>query len=169
MCLIGPVAMLQLSPSASSQTQPDGRSVYSVFSRLGQWGIAPLCACPSMSPGVRSRSLSGTFLHAIGVQQRRRILPEHRPEGARGRREAERAAGSGFTCDMASARSAVTRQKAAARMLKAIHARESREACGRKAKKVADELESVRLGADARTVRDGFAETLAYTEFPPEH
>lgn len=24
-------------------------------------------------------------------------------------------------------------------------------------------------GADARTVRDGFAETLAYTEFPPEH
>lgn len=24
-------------------------------------------------------------------------------------------------------------------------------------------------GAAARTVRDGFAETLAYTEFPPEH
>lgn len=54
-------------------------------------------------------------------------------------------------------------------MLKAIHARESREACRRKAKKVADELESVRLGAGVRTVRDGFAETLAYTEFPPEH
>ena len=28
---------------------------------------------------------------------------------------------------------------------------------------------SMRLGAAARTVRDGFAETLAYTEFPPEH
>ena len=33
---------------------------------------------------------------------------------------------------------------------------------------VAGELESMRLGAAARTVRDGFAETLAYTEFPPE-
>ena len=69
---------------------------------------------------------------------------------------------------MASARSAVTRRKAVARMLKAIHAQESREACGRKAEEVADKLESVRLGAGARTVRDGFAETLAYTEFPPE-
>ena len=43
------------------------------------------------------------------------------------------------------------------------------EACGRKAGEAADELESMRLGAAARTVRDGFAETLAYTEFPPEH
>lgn len=63
----------------------------------------------------------------------------------------------------------VTRRKAVARVLKAIHAQESREACGRKAEEVADELESTRLGAAARTVRDGFAETLAYTEFPPEH
>lgn len=63
----------------------------------------------------------------------------------------------------------VTRRKAAARMLKAIHAQESRKACGRKAGEVADELESMRLGATARTERDGFAETLAYTEFPPEH
>ena len=39
-----------------------------------------------------------------------------------------------------------------ARMLEAIHAQESREACGRKAGEVADELES-----------------LAYTEFTPEH
>ena len=45
-------------------------------------------------------------------------------------------------------------------MLKAIHAQESREACGRKAGEVADELESMRLGA---------AETLAYSEFPREH
>ena len=63
----------------------------------------------------------------------------------------------------------VTRRKAVARMLKAIHAQESREACGRKAEEVAGELESMRLGAAARTVRDGFVETLAYTEFPPEH
>lgn len=42
-------------------------------------------------------------------------------------------------------------------MLKAIHAQESREACGRKAGEVADELESIRLGAGhedgARRVR----------------
>ena len=63
----------------------------------------------------------------------------------------------------------MTRRKAAARMLKAIHAQESREACARKAEEVAEKLESMRLGAAARTVRDGFAETLAYTKFPPEH
>lgn len=30
-------------------------------------------------------------------------------------------------------------------------------------------MEPMRLGAAARTVRDGFAETTACTEFPPEH
>ena len=35
---MGPVAMLRPPPGTSSQTQPDGRSVYSVFAlRLGQW------------------------------------------------------------------------------------------------------------------------------------
>ena len=63
----------------------------------------------------------------------------------------------------------VTRRKAAARMLKAIHAQESREACGRKAGEVADELESMRLGAAARTMRERFAETLTHTEFQPEN
>ena len=63
----------------------------------------------------------------------------------------------------------MTRRKAVARMLKAIQEQESHETCGRKAKEVADELESMRLGATARTVRDGFVETLTYTEFPPEH
>ena len=44
---MGPVAMLRPPPGTSSQTQPDGRSVYSVFpSRLGQRGIAPLGARP---------------------------------------------------------------------------------------------------------------------------
>lgn len=70
---------------------------------------------------------------------------------------------------MDSGRSAVTRRKAVARMLKAIHAQKSREACARKAEEAADVLESMRLGAAARTARDGFAETLAYAEFPPEH
>lgn len=63
----------------------------------------------------------------------------------------------------------MTRRKAAARMLKAIHVQESREACSRKAAEVADELNRMRLGAATRTVRDGFAETLAYTDLPPEH
>lgn len=62
----------------------------------------------------------------------------------------------------------MTRRKAVARMLKAIRAQESHEACGRKAGEVANELESMRLGAAARTVRDEFAETLTCTEFPPE-
>lgn len=34
---------------------------------------------------------------------------------------------------------------------------------------MAEKLESMQLGAAARTLRDGFAETLTYTEFPPEH
>lgn len=63
----------------------------------------------------------------------------------------------------------VTKRKEAARMLKAIHAQESREACARKAADVAAELEGMRLGAAAKVVRDGFEETLAYTDFPPEH
>ena len=40
---------------------------------------------------------------------------------------------------------------------------------GKPKREIMGELESMRLGAAARTVRDGFAETLAYTEFPPEH
>ena len=63
----------------------------------------------------------------------------------------------------------VTKRKAVARMLKAIHAQESREACSRKADEVAAELDGMRLAAAARTERDGFAETLAYADFPPEH
>lgn len=63
----------------------------------------------------------------------------------------------------------MTWRKAVARMSKAIHTQESREACDRKVEEVADELESMRLGAAAGTVRDGFAESLAYTEFLPEH
>ena len=93
---IGPVAMLRPPPGISSQTQPDGRSVYSVFpSRLGQRGIAPLGARPLDEPRRQVEIDERHVLHAVGVQQRRRVLPEHRPEGARGRREAERAAGLG--------------------------------------------------------------------------
>ena len=63
----------------------------------------------------------------------------------------------------------VTKRKEVARMLKAINARESRGACACKAEEVAAELEGMRLGASAKTVREGFAETLAYADFSPEH
>lgn len=97
MCLIGPVVMLRPPPGTSSQTQPDGRSVYSVFllGQASQWGIAPLCACPLDEPRRQVEIAERHVPHAAGVQQRHRVLPEHRPEGARGRREAKRAAGLG--------------------------------------------------------------------------
>ena len=50
-----------------------------------------------------------------------------------------------------------------AAMLKAVHAMESREASEAKALEVADELEKSRLAEAAKVVRDGYAETLAYT------
>ena len=93
---MGPVAMLRPPPGTSSQTQPDGRSVYSVFpSRLGQRGIAPLGARPLDEPRRQVELLDGHVLHAVRLEQRRRVAAEHRPEGAGGRREAERAAGLG--------------------------------------------------------------------------
>lgn len=160
------------APPAARHLFPDsaGRSVrlFRFSSRLGQWGMVPLRVCPLDELQHQVENAERHVPHAVGVQQRRGVLPEHRPEGARGCREAERAAGPEFACDMTSARSAVTRRKAVACMLKAIHARKSRKACGRKAGEVADKLESMRLGAAARTVRDGFTETLAYTEFPSE-
>ncbi|WP_314039430.1 IS256 family transposase [Slackia exigua] len=56
-----------------------------------------------------------------------------------------------------------------AKMLKAIRAQESREASEAKAEEVADSLESMKLAAAAKVVRDGCGETLAYTEFPMQH
>ena len=63
--------------------------------RLGQRGIAPLCARPPYQPRRQVELAERHVLHAVGVQQRRRVVPEHRLEGAGGRREAERAAGLG--------------------------------------------------------------------------
>lgn len=57
----------------------------------------------------------------------------------------------------------------AAKMLKAIHAQESREASEVKASEVADPLESMKPFAAAEVVREGRAETLAYTDFPMQH
>jgi putative transposase len=56
-----------------------------------------------------------------------------------------------------------------AAMLKAIHAQEDREASLQKARLVIDKLNAMKLKAAARTVEEGIAETLTYTEFPREH
>ena len=65
----------------------------------------------------------------------------------------------------------VPRQKRerVARMLKAIHAQESLEASMAKAESVASDLEAMKLGAAAKVVREGCAETLTYTAFPMSH
>ena len=57
----------------------------------------------------------------------------------------------------------------AAAMLKAIHAMESRKAAAAKAEAVAAELESMKLKEAAKVVREGCAETLAYTDLPMQH
>ena len=56
-----------------------------------------------------------------------------------------------------------------AKMLEAVHAQESREASEAKAAEVADSLESMKLLAAAKVVREGCAETLAYTDLPMQH
>lgn len=65
----------------------------------------------------------------------------------------------------------VPRQKRerVAKMLKAIHAQESLEASMAKAESVAADLEAMKLGAAAKVVREGCAETLTYTAFPMSH
>ena len=63
--------------------------------RLGQRGIAPLCARPRDEARRQVEPVDGHVLDAVRLQQRRRVVAEHRPEGAGGRREAERAAGLG--------------------------------------------------------------------------
>lgn len=52
---------------------------------------------------------------------------------------------------------------------KAIHARESTDASAEKAAAVAASLEEMKLREAARCVRDGAAETPAYTRFPMAH
>ena len=67
------------------------------------------------------------------------------------------------------ARAPKSRRAEVAAMLKAIRAMESREAAEAKALEVAAGLDGMKLGEAAKAVRDGHAETLAYTRFPREH
>ncbi len=56
-----------------------------------------------------------------------------------------------------------------AAMLKAIHAQEDREAALQKARFVIEKMVAMKLKTAARTVEEGIAETLTYTELPREH
>ena len=59
--------------------------------------------------------------------------------------------------------------KIVAKMLKAIHAQESKRASSKKAKAVVTELRAMKLKEAAKKVEDGIEETLTYCDFPPEH
>lgn len=55
------------------------------------------------------------------------------------------------------------------RMLKAIHAQESKEAARKKAKDVVEQLKGMKLKEAAKKVEDGIEETLTYMDFPSQH
>ena len=59
--------------------------------------------------------------------------------------------------------------KNVAKMLKAIHAQESKKASREKAKAVVAELKSMKLPEAAKKVEAGIEETLTYCDFPSEH
>ena len=59
--------------------------------------------------------------------------------------------------------------KLVAKMLKAIHAQESKRVAREKVKAVVEELRSMKLKEAARKVEDGIKETLTYCDFPSEH
>ena len=67
--------------------------------------------------------------------------------------------------------SVVPRSKAklVAKMLKAIHAQESKKASREKAKAVVAQLREMKLKEAAKKVEDGVEETLTYYDFPSEH
>ena len=59
--------------------------------------------------------------------------------------------------------------KIVAKMLKAIHAQESKKASREKAKAVVAELRAMKLKEAAKKVEDGIEESLTYCDFPSEH
>lgn len=61
------------------------------------------------------------------------------------------------------------RIKEVAKMLKAIHAQEDKNAAREKAKAVMQKLRSMKLSKAAQKVEDSFEETLTYMDFPSEH
>ena len=59
--------------------------------------------------------------------------------------------------------------KLVAKMLKAIHAQESKKAAREKAKAVVSQLREMKLKEAAKKVEDSVEETLTYCDFPYEH
>ena len=59
--------------------------------------------------------------------------------------------------------------KYVAKMLKAIHAQESKKAAREKARAVIEELKEMKLREAAKKVEDNIEETLTYCDFPSEH
>jgi transposase-like protein len=59
--------------------------------------------------------------------------------------------------------------KLVAKMLKAIHAQESKKAAREKAKAVVAELQAMKLKEAAKKIEDGVEETLTYADFPSKH
>jgi transposase-like protein len=62
-----------------------------------------------------------------------------------------------------------TKVKLVSKMLKAIHAQESKAASREKAKAVVAALREMKLKEAAKKVEDSIDETLTYTDFPSEH
>ena len=62
-----------------------------------------------------------------------------------------------------------SKMKLVTKMLKAIHAQESKVAARQKAELIADELRKMKLKEAAQRIEDGINETLTYMEFPFEH
>ena len=62
-----------------------------------------------------------------------------------------------------------SRVKTVAKMLKAIHAQESKAASREKAKAVIQALVDLKLDKAAKKIEDGIEETLTYADFPSEH
>jgi transposase-like protein len=62
-----------------------------------------------------------------------------------------------------------SRMKTVAKMLKAIHAQESKAASREKARQVAEALREMKLKEAAAKVETGIEETLSYADFPYEH
>ena len=61
------------------------------------------------------------------------------------------------------------KMKYVARMLKAIHAQESKEAAREKGRQVAETLREMKLKQAAKKLEAGIEETLTYMNFPSEH
>ena len=62
-----------------------------------------------------------------------------------------------------------SKMKHVTKMLKAIHAQESKKAAREKARAVIAELREMKLKEAAKKVEDGIEGTLTYCDFPPEH